>query len=949
MALVVVLGGLLVLAAAAPLLGRALGREAAYVLAGGTAACAAVVVALAPPVLRGGAVVASWQWLPGLDVAASLRLDGVSLVFVLVALVVGALVLAYCARYLDDEQARGPVLPLLVVFAAAMCGLVLADDLVLLYVCWELTTVCSFFLVQTAGARGEGPGRQALVVTVAGGLALLVAVVLVVVATGTTDLGALLADPTALTSSPLLGPVAVLVAVAAMTKSAQVPFQFWLPGAMVAMTPVSAYLHAATMVKAGIYLLVRTSPFFADRPAWTAALLAVGLTTALVGAVLALREHDLKGVLAWSTVSQLGLLVAAVGVGTPTALAAALLHTGAHALFKATLFMLVGIVDHETGGRDVRDLSGLRKVMPRTAAATAVAALSMAGVPPLLGFVSKEYLYQGFLSTGEGSGLPTWVGWVAGAAAVAASALTFAYAMRIVHGAFGGGEVSHPGLHEPAGLFLAPAAVAATAGLLLGPAVSVLDPVVAAATADALPGATAPEVYFWHGLSPEVVMSLVTLAVGLTLFLRRDAVDRVLQRWSPPSAAGAFDAAHAGLLRLGARAGGPDRAAGDAGHLARPLLALLAVAVPAAVVLTGGDDLAPRATSGDPGAWVVVALVGAAVVAAATTASALVLVALVGLVGLLVAVWLLLQGALDVAITLLLVEVLTAVVLVLVLRGEPRHLPVGADRRAGRLRRTGVVALGAATGLAAGGAAWALTGRSPLSPVGATVLAEAEELTGGTNAVNVVLVDFRGLDTFFESVLVGVVAVGLVVLGRGPAGRRAGPTGPDPATDDLVLRTGTRLLVPLMLVLSAYLLWRGHDEPGGGFVAALVTGTAVALGHLAGGRAPFARTPRLLRPSTLAGTGLLVSLLTGVAPLLVGGALLQPYDVPVLGAVGVSSALLFEVGVFLIVLALVVAAVHTLDAGTAPTPGTRVGAPRAATTAPSPAAPGRGTTTGGRR
>ncbi|MEJ5866760.1 hydrogen gas-evolving membrane-bound hydrogenase subunit E [Pseudokineococcus sp. 5B2Z-1] len=903
MALVVLLGGLVALAAAAPLLGRALGRTSCLVLAAGLAAATAVVVALVPGVVAGRDVVASTPWLPSLGVDAALRLDGVALVFVLVALVVGVLVLAYCARYLDDAEAAGPVPAVLVLFAAAMCGLVLADDLVLLYVCWELTTLCSFVLVSTAGAPATAPGRQALVVTVAGGLCLLLAVVLVVVATGSTSVHALVSDPDRLLSSPLAGPVAALVVVAAATKSAQLPFQAWLPGAMVAMTPVSAYLHAATMVKAGVYLLVRTSAVFAGQPAWTAVLVSLGLTTALVGAVLALREHDLKGVLAYSTVSQLGLLVAAVGVGTPEALAAALLHTVAHALFKATLFMLVGIVDHETGSRDVRDLAGLRRVMPWTAAATGVAALSLGGVPPLLGFVSKEYLYEGFLTAGPAA----WAGPVAVGVAVLASTLTLAYAARVAHGAFGGEDLSHPGLHEPSPLFLAPGAVAALAGAVLGPAVSWLSPLVAAATSAALPGEEAPEVHLWHGVTPQLVLSGVTLALGALLFARRDAVDRVLQAWSPPSASAAFERGHAGLLRLGEVVGLPDRAGGAPAQLARLLVAVVVVAALAAVGLGPQPE---RLVSEDPVAWGVVVLAAGVLAALAVTRSSLVLVALGGTTGLLVAVWLLLRGALDVAITLLLVEVLTAVVLVLVLRGQPRRLPRTSARRALPVTATAV-----ATGLAAGGAAWALTGRRPLSDVGAQVLAEAEPLTGGTNVVNVVLVDLRGLDTFLETVVVGVVALGLVVLGRGPAGRRTGPPGPDPVTEDLVLRVGTRLLAPLMVALGAYLLWRGHDEPGGGFIAALVLGTAVALGHLAGGRAPFARTPRALRPSLLVGGGLLVALGTGLVPLLGGDALLAPFDLPLLGALGVTSALVFDVGVLLLVLGLAVAAVHSLDAG----------------------------------
>ncbi len=910
MTLLVALAVLAGMAVAAPLLARRLGRRTGYVLAAGFLAVSALLLSELGVVLDGGAPEWSTDWLPSLGVSLALRLDGVSMVFALVALGVGALVMAYCPSYLGDAEARGPVYPLLTAFALAMVGLVMADDLVLLYVSWELTTLCSFALVSTAGAKAAGPGRQALVITVAGGLALLVAVVLLITVTGTSRLSAVLAEPAVVLDSPLALPIAGLVAFAAFTKSAQLPLHFWLPGAMVAMTPVSAYLHAATMVKAGIYLLIRVSPLFAGEAAWSATLLVVGLTTALVGAVQALREHDLKALLAQSTVSQLGLLVAAIGVGTAPALAAALLHTMAHALFKATLFMLVGVIDKETGRRDVRELSGLRRVMPWTAAVTGLAALSMAGVPPLLGFVSKEYLFQGFLS----ADVTPWAGPLAGGAAVVASALTFAYGARIFYGAFGG-PTRQPELYEPAPAFLAPAAVAAVTGLVLGPTVAFLDPLVDAATSAALPGAEPPSVYAWHGLSPELAMSAVTIALGLLLFRYRGPVDRALQRLRLPDGAAVFDRVHDALLASGAVVGRPDRSPVLATHLARPLGAL--------VVLGAVGSLAlgplPAATSGgdEPGEWLVVGLLAVAVAAAAVTRSALVLVALVGFAGLLVTVWLLLAGALDVAVTLLLVEVLTAVVLVLVLRGAPVRLPAQGPRR----RPTAALAL-ATGGLAAGGVV-ALTGRRELSDAGAFYLDRAEDLTGGTNVVNTVLVDFRGLDTLLESVVVGVAALGLLVVARSREDGTSSPAGRERRSEDLVLQVGARLLVPGMLVLSLWMLWRGHDRTGGGFIAALVAGSAVVLGHLATGRT---QPGRWLRPGTLAGAGTVLALVVGLVPVLGGGALLAPFDIPVLSAVGISSALLFDLGVYLLVLAMVSAAVQSLGV-VAPTDRTVAGEP----------------------
>ncbi|MGY1751251.1 hydrogen gas-evolving membrane-bound hydrogenase subunit E [Modestobacter sp. SYSU DS0511] len=905
MSLLVALGLLLALSALAPLLARRLGRATGYVLAVGFLLVGGVLLTHTRAVLAGSVVEWSAEWLPSLGVSLTLRLDGVSLVFSLIALGVGALVLAYCPHYIDEEDAHGPLYPLLTFFAAAMVGLVLADDMVVLYLCWELTTLCSFALVSTAGTPATRAARQALLVTVAGGLALLAAVVLVSVTAGTTRLSAVLADPAVVLDSPVALPVGVLLAVAAFTKSAQLPVHFWLPGAMVAMTPVSAYLHAATMVKAGIYLLIRFSPLYADEPAWQATLIVVGLTTAVVGAVMALREHDLKAVLAQSTVSQLGLLVAAIGVGTAEALAAALLHTVAHALFKATLFMLVGIIDEETGRRDVRELSGLRRVMPWTAAFTGLAALSLAGVPPLLGFVSKEYLFAAFLDTE----LAPWAGPVAASAAVLASAFTVAYSARIVYGAFGGGATEPPDLHEPAPAFLAPAAVAAVAGLLLGPAVALLDPLVDAATGAALPGGEPPEVYLWHGFTPELGMSAVTLTAGLLMFWRRDAVDRVLQRMRLPDGSELFERAHAGLLAAGAAVGRPDRVPVLAAHLARPVLGLLVLA---GVGVAALGELPPRAGSSEPVEWPLLVLLALALAGAVATGSALVLIGLVGLVGLLVSVWFVLAGAVDVAITLLLVEVLSGVVVVLVLRGTPVGLP-----RSGPARRGPAAPLAVGVGLAGAGATAALTGRRDLSPAGEFYLTRGEELTSGENVVNTVLVDFRGLDTLLESLVVGVAALGLLVLraragtARPPAsGVRDSIAGTGTPTEDVVLRVSTRLLVPGMLALSAFLLWRGHDAPGGGFIAALVAGVAVTLQRLVLG--PYQRLGRALRARPLVGAGVLVLLGVALLPLLWGAPPLQPFEVPGLYALGIGSSLVFDAGVYLLVIGLVTATVDTL-------------------------------------
>jgi multicomponent Na+:H+ antiporter subunit A len=959
MTLLVALGAMLALALAVPLVVPRLGRDTGYPLAAGFLAVGMVLASAAPTVLDGGAVTAEWTWLPSLGVTFALRLDGLAAVFCLLVLSVGALIMAYCPRYLDEHAPHGPVYSLLTLFAAAMIGLVLAADVVLLFVFWELTTVCSYFLISTAGAKAGKPATRALLVTAAGGLGLLLAVVLLTIAAGTTDLTSILADPDVVLSSPLSGAIGALIIFAAFTKSAQLPFGFWLPGAMVAMTPVSAYLHAATMVKAGIYLLMRFTPVFGEQPAWQVTLVGVGLTTAVVGALLALREHDLKAILAQSTVSQLGLLVAAIGVGTTTALAAAVLHTIAHALFKATLFMLVGIIDKEAGSRDIRELSGLRRVMPVTATLTGLAGLSMAGVPPLIGFVSKESLFEGFV----GADFAPWAGPVAGTLAVVASALTFAYGMRIFHGAFGG-PLRQPQLYEPSPAFLVPVAVSAIAGLVLGPWVTLLNPVAGRAVADVAPVAGPTDFELWHGLSPELAMSALTIAAGLTLFLAREPVDRALQRLPVPDGGTVFDRGQDAVLRFGAVVGRPDRTGSPAAVMVRPVVALLLVAVVGAVTVRGLPAPVPAVSALD---WPVLALLGVTVVGAVATRSTLAAVAMLGMAGLVVALWFLLAGAPDVALTLLLVEVLTTVVAVYVLRGLPRRLP-----RTRRSRTAPAAVLAVVAGGVAGLATVAFTGRRELSPVGDYFLRNAEAETGGTNVVNTILVDFRGMDTFGEAIVVGAAALGLLmILGRrdardgppaagatpaagGPAGGQAGaerPGGPDatraagprPAardigSDALVMKVSSRILAPGMAVLSAYLFLRGHDEPGGGFIAALVAGIAVGFVHLAHG--PDATVLRRLRPEPLVGAGLLVSLAVGLAAQLAGEPFLTPVgpsvSVPVLG-VTLSSVLVFDLGIYLMVLGLLVAAVDRLGADAGPRP---VSATGAAGPVPEPAAAG---------
>lgn len=893
MAALASMGGLALLA---PVLDRRLGRDTGYVLAVGFAGVGGLLGPAAGTAMDGGTVDATWPWIDSLGVSFTLRLDGLTSLFCVLVLGVGALIMAYCPRYLAAGARHGRLYFLLTLFGGAMLGLVLAGDLLLLFVFWELTTITSFFLIGTGGAKASGPAVRALLVTGAGGLALLTAVVLLAVTVGSTDLATVLASRDEVLESPAAPTVAALLVVAAFTKSAQVPFHFWLPGAMVAITPVSAYLHAATMVKAGIYLLLRFSALFSGETGWSLTLVGVGLLTAVLGAVQALREHDLKALLAYSTVSQLGLLVAAIGVGTTIALAAAILHTFAHALFKATLFMLVGVIDREAGSRDIRELPGLMHVMPVTATLTGLAGLSLAGVPPMIGFVSKESLFQGFagMQTVPGAGV------AAGILAVTASALTFAYGMRIFYGAFAGPTLQKR-LYEPAWTFIAPAGVAAVAGLVLGPAVTVLNPLMRQAVLDAEPWAVPPHFSFWHGFSVELLMSAVTITLGTALFAARARVDRALGRLPHLWGEAAFDRLYRGTLRFGALVGRPDHSRASSAFLARPLAAVVLLGGAGALVLGAPGSLG---SPSGPVDWTVLALLAAAVAGLVRSRSALAAVALLGTVGLVLTVWFLLAGAPDVALTLLLVEVLTAMMAAFVLRDlSPRF------RRSGRRGAVAAGTLAGLAGLAAAAGTLALTGQRDLSPAGRFFLHAAEPETGGRNVVNTILVDFRALDTLGEACVLAAAALGLLLLLpgehgateatlRAPYGRMLGPA--------------HRLLAPVILLLSAYLFLRGHNEPGGGFSAALVAGTAVAFGYLAGSMGTAG--PRRLRPRLLLCAGMVLATGTGLSATALGEAFLTPLTVPLPGGAGISSSLLFDLGIYLLVAGLMVMAVGRLGA-----------------------------------
>ncbi|TFV90477.1 Na+/H+ antiporter subunit A [Blastococcus sp. CT_GayMR16] len=924
-----------------PVLVRWWGRQAFLVLALVPAIAFGWMLAQLATVTGGGEVRETTAWVPTLDLQISLRLDALSLTLGLLVTGVGALVLVYCARYFEPgDDGTGRFAGTLTAFAGSMLGLVLADDLLLLYVFWELTTVFSFLLIGGGGTRlaARRAASQALILTTAGGLAMLVGILLVGRASGSYLLSEVVANPG---SGTAMVAGTVLLLVGAITKSAMVPFHFWLPAAMEAPTPVSAYLHAAAMVKAGVYLVARLAPGLADVPGWRPIVLGLGAATMVVGGYRALRQTDLKLLLAFGTVSQLGFLMVLVGAGSQELAAAGLVMTLAHALFKSTLFLTVGVVDHATGTRDLRRLSGLGRRLPVVAVIGGLAALSMAGVPPLLGFVGKEAAFAALLEGGLADRTAAVVVLVV---LVAGSALTAAYTLRFWWGAFArkpdpAGPMPADLVHRPGALFLAAPAVLSLTGLLLGPASPFLEPLVAA-YADTLPlvAESAEKLALWHGWQPALVLSAVSLLGGAALFAARRPVNRLQGRFAVGASAdeGYWNVLQ-GVNRLAVLVTGTTQRGSLPAYLGTILVVVLAL--PGTLLITR----APW-----PDEWrlwdtPLQALVGVVILIAAGMAlrirQRLSVVLVVGVTGYGLAVLFALQGAPDLALTQFLVETLTLVTFVLVLRKLPKDI---TERHRPRERAVrGVIAVGVGGLMAAVGAV-ALATRTA-TPVSADYPQEAYDFGGGKNIVNVTLVDIRAWDTLGEISLLVVAATGVASLvflrrrtggvdrleaadlaempsaaGRAPRRRwlAASATLP-PERRSVVLEVITRILFHTILVFSLYLLFSGHNEPGGGFAGGLVAGLALVLRYLAGGRYELGEAAPV-DPGLLLGAGLLFAGGTGVAGLLLGAEVLQTAiletTLPVLGDVKLVTSLFFDMGVYLIVVGLVLDVLRSLGA-----------------------------------
>ena len=929
-----------VAAALAPLLVYRWGRLAFLPLALVPAASLIWVVLNWPT--AGHAARVNVPWVPELSMNIVLRFDALTAVMSVLVLGIGALVVVYCAYYFKHSDGHTePRLPSfsaeLVGFAGAMFGLVVSDNMLVLYVFWELTTVFSFLLVGHYAERASSrrAAMQALLVTAAGGLAMLAGIIVLGHAAGTYLLSELVAAPP---SGAVAAVGVALVLVGAVSKSALVPLHFWLPGAMAAPTPVSAYLHAAAMVKAGVYLIARLTPGFADSPPWRPTVVILGVLTLLLAGWRAIREYDLKLILAFGTVSQLGLIVLMVGVGGGNMMLAGLAMLCAHALFKAALFMVVGIIDHAAGTRDIRRLAWLGQRSRALFVVAAAATASMASMPPFLGFVAKEADFETLAqSPGLGGAAPYVL-----AAVVTGSVFTTIYSVRLLWGAFARKGFDAPSvlvrtMQQPSAGFLVAPAILAAVGLVLGIAPGLLDNVLDD-YADTLPGGESYRLALWHGFGAPLLLSTLVLAVGVAAFAARARLRRFRIGWMPlGNADRVYDAVVRGADTLSLRLTGMTQRGSLPATQAVILSTLVLLPV---VVLAAGARDRPHFRLWDSALQLVVGLlIVAAALGAIVLRNRLAAVLLVGSTGYGCGVVFALHGAPDLALTQFLVETLTLVVFVLVLR----TLPAEADRANIRRNRLPRAVLAIAVGATVAALAmFAMAARADV-PIGALVPAAAYARGHGANAVNVLLVDIRAWDTLGEISVLLVAATGVASMvfrhrrfGAAPrmarvAGQpgvtRTSPPGAvtwlrgselrDPRHRSLVLEVATRVIFPLIMVLSVYFFCTGHNTPGGGFAGGLMAGLALVLRYLAGGRYELGETLPLDAGKVL-GVGIGLAAGTAAASLLLGAPVLSSavvrIDLPVLGTVKLVTALFFDLGVYLIVVGLVLDVLRSLGA-----------------------------------
>ncbi len=857
-------------------------------------------------VLTGEVVSIKYAWISQLGLNLSFRLDGLSYLFSLLILGIGLLVILYARYYLSEQERVARFFTSLLLFMGSMLGLVLAGNLLLMLMFWELTSLSSFLLIgfwsrQVAARQGA---RMALAITGGGGLALLAGILVIGNVVGSYELVDVLAAGDLLRAHSLYPVALVLVLIGVFTKSAQFPFHFWLPHAMSAPTPVSAYLHSATMVKAGVFLLARLYPLLSGTDWWFYLVTFTGLTTLLVGAVTALFQHDLKGLLAYSTISHLGLITLLFGLDSDLAPVAAIFHIINHATFKASLFMAAGIIDHEAGSRDMRRLNGLWKYMPHTAILAMVASSAMAGVPLLNGFLSKEMFFSETLH----QDLLGSFNWLLPTMATIAAAFSVAYSLRFIHDVFfNGTPINLPKFppHEPPRYMKIPVEVLVFCCLLVGvlPAWSIGSLLAVAAESSLGHALPQYDLAIWHGFNLPLLMSFIALVGGVVIYSQRAHLFRWYDGLPSINARAMFESSVRFMYGLISRM----LARIENGSLQR-YISLLLFAVIAVLTIwlaplsqvTGEMTLTPV----DP-----LTALGLAVMSCAALLTmgfhrhrftALLMLSVVGLV---VAMVFSRFSAPDLALTQLVVEVVTILLMLLVVY----FLPAKAPSESSSLLHLRDIIIAASCAVLMAVLTFAVLTR-PYQSIADFFLANSLTGGGGTNVVNVILVDFRGFDTLGEISVLAITAIATVALLKGLYLPRArvDNQGRGWSTEVYPMMLGVlaRLILPLALLVSVFMFLRGHNEPGGGFIAGLITAVALILLQVAYGQR-WVQTRMGVRFPNIAAAGVLIATATGLASMLLGYPFLTStfthITIPFIGEIELASAIIFDLGVYLTV------------------------------------------------
>jgi multicomponent K+:H+ antiporter subunit A len=868
---------------------------------------AAIIVLLqyAPLTLAGEVPKQFVEWLPALGLNFALRLDGLSLLFVSLILGIGVLIIGYAHYYLSTEDDEGRFYACLLLFMASMLGIVMADNILLMWAFWELTSISSFLLIgywfHSSDARRGA--RMALATTGAGGLALLAGLLIIGNIAGSYEFSAVLAAADTIKNHPYYPAALILLLLGAFTKSAQFPFQFWLPHAMAAPTPVSAYLHSATMVKAGIFLLARFHPVMGGTELWLTIVTIVGLITMLVGAYFALLKNDLKGLLAFSTVSHLGLICMLLGIGSEGAVIAALFHIINHACFKAGLFMTAGIIDHESGTRDMRKLQGLIGLMPVTATLAMIVAAAMAGIPPFNGFMSKEL----FLDQAVQQHLFGGLSWFVPILATVGAALSVAYSIRFIHDVFFNGEYKplpkKP--HDPPRMMSAPVALLAVFCIAIGLApMTMVSGILDSASSAVLAQSVAVKLSLWHGFNLPLLMSFVAVVAGILIYAARDQLftfnrqfdgqdakhnfERIVQRVSD-AASRLFDRLDTGSLQR---------------YIAFVLISVIVVMLPSLVdisMLTGSKAQQPIDMVSMVGAMV---LIIAAFATATMHRNRFVMLMMLSVVGLMVSLSFAHFSAPDLAMTQLVVEVVSIILMILALFFMPQKT---ARASSGHRVFRDIIIASFIGGIVATLNFAILT--SPAETISDFFIANAKTGGGGTNVVNVILVDFRGFDTLGEITVLAIAAAGIHKLLN-----KLKPFMPSSDVDGrpwhrikhpLMLTNVANLVLPMAMMVAVYIFLRGHNLPGGGFIAGLIAASAMILQYIANG-VDWVKDRFSVNYQSLMSIGVMIAALTGVGSWLFSKPFLTSWFTylkwPLVGKWEFATALLFDLGVFLTVI-----------------------------------------------